>query len=786
MKRTDRVANKLALLATVATAALSVGGRALAQDSAASQTRAQAGQGSPAAAAETPGAVGEVIVTAQRRAQNIQDVPESVAAVGSAALEQNNVHDLSRLDVLVPGFKFGTSGNDARPAIRGTRTQNIGTNNDPIVAFYNDGVYRSRPSQALGTFFDEDRVEVLRGPQGTLFGRNSFGGAVNVISRAPKLSGFDYGGSVDYGNYNSIRVEGFVNAPIGDKAALRLSVYDVSRDGWVKNSAGEDIHDDKNEAVRLQLYVKPTDDITNITRFEYWHGGGIAGADYGYFVPGIPIDPRTGATNGVNGVIDPRIAPNGNPNAGGYPGLLAGTRGDTDYKSIARNFKQKRQVDQFTLSDEFTANLGFADLKGIFSYTHYYELRQADADYTPQPINWENSATFVDTATEEIQLASKPNKRYSWVTGLYLLQDRPTGGFNFGTDFSNTALGTTQSFLYSRDPNGYFSGPDGFPTDSYAVYADGTYNVTDWLRLLGGVRYTEDQKSAYVNTNAGLGLPPNEGATASKDFDRLTYRAGVQADVTRHSMIYFTRSTGFLSGGFNDSNPVTNFGQTFASAYELGSKNVFLDGKLRANIAVYQNLYRAFLTQVLNFLPNGAVITNFANAGKIKSYGAEGEFDYNPVRGAYLGLRIAYTHARFGDFISPNSFVEGGNIPGVNAFQLRGLQVPLNPTLTATLIGSYDVETAAGVFTPSVTIFHSDSYRTSDQPYFFANQPAYETYDLHLRWRRSQESRLSVEAYGTNLSDERILLRTTPNGGSVIFQDFANPRFFGVRVAYNY
>lgn len=754
-----------------------------------------------AAAADTSESSTDIIVTATRRAENIQTVPLSVTAVTGQALQQNDIHDLKRLDVLVPGLKMGASGSDARPAIRGTRTQQVVGNADPSVAFYSDGIYRSRPSQALATLVDVERVEVLRGPQGTLFGRNSFSGAVNVISRAPSLGGLDFGGAAEATNYQGVRVEGFANVPISDTMAVRLSGYVSHRDGWVRNltDSSNNLHDDENQVVRGQILLTPSSAFTNLLRVEYWHGGGAGAGDYGYYTPGVPLDVATGFTNGVAGVVNPVISAGttGNPLVAGKPnydgglfGLAPGTLGDPDYRHIARNYPAGRRIKQLTLSDEATLGLGtFADLKGIFSYTRYDEYRQGDPDYSAQQLVYETNLNKTRTFSEELQLVGKPGARLSWIVGLYFLQDRPTDEFSFGTDTGHVPVE-----LYSADPiNGYFAGPNGSYTDSYAAYADGSYKITDGLRLLGGLRYTRDKKRGFSNANAGTTLPATAAISARAAFDRVTYRVGLQADVTRQVMLYSTYSTGFLAGGLNaDSTPITSFSPTYSSALEAGAKATLLGGKLRASLAVYRNQYRDIITQILTILPSGAVITTSANAGEIKAYGAEGEVDFNPSRATYLGLRFAYNHARFGSFIAPNAFYEGGNILAGNCtsycpFQLDGLQVPLNPTFSATLLGSVDVDAGkAGIFTPSATLFYSSSYRTSDQPYFFANQPAYGTADLRVKWRRNQTSRFYLEAFVNNLTDHRILLRSTPNSGSVIFQDLADPRLYGLRVSLNY
>jgi iron complex outermembrane recepter protein len=755
----------------------------------------------PARAADDAEASTGILVTATRRPAPVQEVPLSVTAVTGQSLQQNNIQDLSRLDALVPGLRVGTSGPDARPAIRGTRTQQVVGNADPQVAFYSDGIYRSRPSQALATFLDVDRVEVLRGPQGTLFGRNTFSGAINVITRAPTLDDLAGGGMAEITNHEGIRVEGFANVPIGDTVAVRLSGYVSHRDGWVSNSgrADNDLHDDENQVVRGQVLFEPSSTIRNLFRAEYWHGGGAGPGAFGYFTPGVPVNLATGFTNGVSGVINPVISAGtaGNPLVAGRPnydgglaGLAPGTMGDADYRHISRNFPARRRIRQLTLSNEFTAEIaGFADFNAILSFTDYDEYRQGDADFSSQLLFYENNRNRARTYSEELQLVSNRQGPLSWIAGLYFLQDRPTAQFSAGTD-----TGTTPIELYSADPiNGFFAGPNGSYTDSYAAYADATYEVTDRLNLFGGLRYTVDRKRGFNNSNAGITLPATSTITARESFDRLTYRAGLQFEVAEQVMLYGSYSTGFLAGGLNaDSVPITAFTPTYSSAFEAGAKGTLLNGRLRGNLAFYRNRYRDIITQILQFLPGGAVITTSANAGAINAYGAEAEVDFNPTRVTYLGLRLSYNHSRFGEFIAPNSFHEGGNILAGNCtafcpFQLRGLQVPLNPTFTATLLASADIDAGElGLFTPSATAFVSSRYRTSDQPYFFANQAGYATVDLRLGWRPSARSSWNLAAFVTNLTDHRILLRSTPNSGSVAFQNFADPRIYGLRVAFNY
>lgn len=777
---------------------LKAGGRQIAAWVAASLSAATV---LPSARAAEGSPLEEVIVTAQKREQNLQDVPLSVSAVNGSQLQDQDVTDLSRLDVLVPGMKFGQSGNDARPAIRGTRTQQVIGNADPVVAYYVDGIYRSRPGQALSTFVDVQRVEVLRGPQGTLFGRNSFGGAVNVISNAPDPKALHTGADLTVTNYQGLRAEAFLNLPLSDISALRIAGFSEKQNGWAENTANpqNSLHDKDDQFVRGQYLLRPTEDVSVLLRGEFWHGGGNGPGDFGYYVPGVPVDPVTGKTNGVNGIVRPYVSTD--PSGffqGGIGGIYQPTPADRDPRHISLNFPSERRINQRSFSAEVSAGLGFADLKTIFSYTKYSEYRLADADFTAQPFWYNFNRVTASTGTEEFQLTSKPGGPLSWVVGGYFLQDKPTDYYVFGTDGAAPPQGTVnyppQLFApafgvpnpYSVDPNLYIQGPYRLSTQASAGYADLTWSVMEGLRLLGGARYTRDKKTAqYDNPDYVIdGAPPTLG---QRTFSKTTWRGGVQYDVAPKSMLYAIASTGFQSGGFNGNPSLAPFDQTTVKAYEVGSKNILADGRVRLNVVAYLNDYTNMLSQRLISVGN-AIQSVQANAGQVKARGAEVELDWYPVDAAYLGLRGAYNHSRFGNFITGNSFTEGSNLPGgTPGFQLDGLQVPLNPNTTVTLLGSYDLSAGDyGVFTPAATVYYSSSYRTSDQPYFFARQGSYATVDLALRWRMADSPHISGELFCENCSDRTILLRSTPNSGSAIYQDFAPPRMYGLRVSYRY
>jgi iron complex outermembrane receptor protein len=248
--------------------------------------------------AEPEAGLQDIIVTAQRRAENLQDVPLAVTALDADALAKNDIRDLSRVEVLTPGFSFGKSGSDARPAIRGVRTENVSSSGDPTIGFFVDNVYRSRASQANEPFVDVERVEVQRGPQGTLYGRNTFGGNVTIASATPRNT-FEAGGTLLYGRFDRMRADAFVNIPLTEGVQLRFSGLREKMDGYVQGTTDDlDIMDRNTTYGRASLRIAPSDAVEAVFRYSYWKETGTGGGAFGYRVGGIFVNrPQASSTS---------------------------------------------------------------------------------------------------------------------------------------------------------------------------------------------------------------------------------------------------------------------------------------------------------------------------------------------------------------------------------------------------------------------------------------------------------------------------------------------------------
>lgn len=712
----------------------------------------------------------EIVVTAQRRAESLQDVPLAVSSLDAAAMARAGITDISRLEFAAPGFTFGVSSSDARPSVRGTRTEDVSNRADPPTAFYADDVYQPRASSALLPFVDVDRVEILRGPQGTLFGRNSFGGAVRVFSNAP-TDQFDAGADIEIGSYELIKTSGYVNIPVSEQFQFRLAGLRERRDGYVENIFidNDSMLDENQDFVRLSARFVPNDDVVLVLRAHHWKQRGSGGGAFGYFNAGTQLDPATGLTD-LNGVL---VQENTRAGAGG-------TTLVTDPYKVSRDQPTTRDGEQFALSGVLTWGLGPVDLTVLASYLNADLSRSNDDDFSENPAAVTTITDDYRTVSAEIQLASTgDNNLVDWVAGVYFYDDSSSYEFLFDRPFvlDGNVPSTTPS------PGLDFGNDTLVDTRSVAAFGQATLNISEQLRFRAGARYTRDKKDVTV-VNLTAGQEGTIGATGEDTFSKVTYLAGVDYRLTRENLLYATFSTGFSAGGFNSNG--TSFDEQTVNAWEIGSKNRFLDGMLQINVSAYYNDFKDLLSQ--SFVEVGpTVLAVNSNAGSAEARGIEVEVSAAPTDELRIGGFIAYTDAKYKDFILSNPFQLGGT-PGLptNSVQLDGQPVPLHPKWAAGLTLSYDIDAGQfGRFTPFIQSAYKDRHSTADLNFPSSRQSAYTKTDLRLLWE-SQSMNWGGELYVQNLEDKTVLTRTTVGGQVAIFQHFAPPRTYGLKLRYRF
>jgi iron complex outermembrane receptor protein len=732
----------------------------------------------PEPQAEAEAGIGEIVVTAQRKEENLQDVPIAVTALTSDALARNDIRDLSRVEVLTPGFSFGKSGSDARPAIRGVRTENVGVSGDPSIGFFVDNVYRSRTTMANEPFVDVERVEVQRGPQGTLYGRNTFGGNIAVTSAAP-IDRFAAGGSFTYGSYDRTRGEAFVNVPLGEKVALRIAGLREKMDGYVKGiDDNHDIFDRNTKYLRGALRIQPVDGMDMVFRYTRWEETGTGGAAFGYRVGGILVNPTTGKfdINGQPFQLRYDLPRTGNPLVEGIPidqrKLFYG--GDT---ILEQDMKQ----------DVFSANMSFdvgpVVIRSITGYIDFSVFRNADNDFSTRLGNVDAQEDTLDAWSQEIQIANgNAGSRFDWIVGYYYFQEDVKESI-----FSScpTAARNTPGCAFAA----------GLPkTTSNAFFGQASFWVIpDRLRITGGIRHTKDDKqvnraTATTDARQRLTSVTRTGQQFDFSFEKTTYRGNAEYHFTDRNMAYATISTGFRSGGFNAgffTNPLLpgTFGPENVTAYEIGSKNRFLDNRLQLNLSAYRNEFKDLQVQnqFLITTPTGTTTTSvILNAASAYSQGIEAEVVAVPVEGLNVAMSATLMKARYKDY---------DNVPApanyTGTLDYSGNHIPYSPDWKLTGVVSYDIDLGgAGRITPQATVLVSDGYFNTDTNTVLDFQDSYTKLDLRLGWT-SADDRFTVEGFVNNVTNEITLNRGT-FGSRGLNQSYDAPRMYGLRVAARY
>ena len=485
-------------------------------------------------------ALEEIVVTAQRRAENKQEVPVSVTAVTGDQLAERNITDISQMEGMSPGFTFGRSGSDARPAMRGVRTENVGINGDTTIGYFVDGVYKSRSQQALSGFVDVARVEIQRGPQGTLYGRNTFGGNISIITNEPILKQFQSSASLMLGSFKKTRVEGVLNIPASDTVAIRLvGAYDKS-DGYVKNdfNPGADLFDQDLKYGRVSIRFKPNDRFDATFRADGTDGGGNGGSAFGYKQGGTYLDRgscqqlfnaslltlnvRGGNRDGVNDCTR-TVGAGAGTGAGavgtgvdlGIPIHAAGNayRIDTNYQSYQKLSDKSVALDLAYKFDAFT-------LKSISGYADFKVERTADSDMSASQVFIDYQLTKAKTFSQELQILSAGDGPLGYVAGYYYFKDKLRGTL-YSVQQPRIIRSSALSAPLTLPQNGgaFFDDPVA-ETESNALYAQFSWKATDQLTFTLGGRHTEDKKDfRFANTNS---IAPRN-ASGLRDATLITF-----------------------------------------------------------------------------------------------------------------------------------------------------------------------------------------------------------------------------------------------------------------------
>jgi iron complex outermembrane receptor protein len=702
-----------------------------------------------AGAASDVGTLEEVIVTASRREENLQRAAISIAVVGGEAIESGGVSKPEDLNKLVPGLKM-TNGNVTSIYVRGVGENSTNVNTQTAVAFSVDGVYVGRTTAIAGNFFDVQRVEVLKGPHGTLYGRNASGGAINVLSNKP---GRDFAGaaSLEFGDFNLRRAQGFLNMPVNDTLALRVAAYDSKRDGY----NDDNMQDEDTRAVRLHALWTPNDRVSLLLTAE---GARLAGLGDGtVFVPGALVNLERQGT-GPQSPFVKQLQASGT-SATGVPYRILPTLG-----TLGISYNNRR------VSAELNYDLGFATL----TVQPGYRSQTLSVVNVGTTGGGRNTTGESNQYTGEVRLG-KATGALKYVVGAYY--------FNEKVSYVDHLLN-----LQNGAPLNTFQDIPVFDTDSKALFTEGTYSVTERFRATLGARYTHEQRDFAMYTKwygrdflPGPGksplfttaVDPNLGGAAtgyytynnvaSPIFNSTTGKVGVEFDIAPESMLFATAATGFKSGGFSISPPPNNVYQPEKlTAYTLGSKNRFFDNRVQANLEAFLWKYKNQQIAHLGYDLNGAAgfVTDNAGAATIK--GVNAAFQWSPTRNDNMGLEVEYLNAYYDEYrlITPFPSSIGCTftptvVNGLNQ-QIQdcsGFRMPFTPDWSGSAHYAHTFAFANGAsltVAPSVQFAAAQRLGIDARPAFQGK--SYVVGDLDLSYHATND-KWSAAAYVRNISD---------------------------------
>ena len=628
---------------------------AFAQDAAAPAAAPVAA--APAAAEPAAGTTGlqEIVVTAQKRAQNVQDTPLSVTAVSGNSLAAKSVvkvEDLSRID---PALQIGHSTGVVTTFIRGIGNPVTTAGNEASVPVYIDDVYFVRASYPFFALGSVDRVEVLKGPQGTLFGRNASGGVISIYTRDPNLNTAEMSGKVGGANYDTVYGQLYVNRPLTNTLAWNLSV-DANRQtgGWGVNTAtGDPTFREHHVSLRSKLLWEPTD-TTKVKLIGYYERArneqGIYGRPYPGTVGGYP--------DGLH---------NGFPTAPGFP-TTGGVLPKIGFYDESTAFNQYDRSRGYGFSGRLDQELGgFADFVSITAIRRNKELYASAGDYDPSDQLRYNLNVLDHQFSQEFQLKSKADSKLTWILGGYYLNALqgfdPTTIHGIGAE----KAGVRGVNLYGEER-----------IKSYAVFTQETYPITDTTNITGGFRYTIDKIAGFGQTITQLttvipDVTDDQGnlpAVINGDFKsttkKPTWKIGFDHHFDRHVMAYFNYSRGYKAGTFNTlplDSPALK--PEVVDAYEVGMKTELFDRKVRFNVAAFWNDISDAQVQSQR---NGLVA--LINAGSARTRGVEFDASAALAPGLTFNLAGTYLDARFTSFKNAPTYCPS---PKVSAAQCAAI-----------------------------------------------------------------------------------------------------------------
>lgn len=814
---------RLALLGSTALIAVAIATPVAAQEA---QAEAGANDG-----------ITEIIVTAQRKEESLQKAAIAIDAVSGADLGSRGITNALDITKAVPALSVpANGGNIASIFIRGVGNITTSSYNDPAVAPNYDGVVLGRGGGVFGAaFYDLSRVEVLKGPQGILYGRNATGGAVNIIPARPEIGRNSAGFNLSYGNFDAVDADAHVNLGVSETSALRLGAAYTTRDGY--NRDGTD--DAKRGSLRAQYLIEPSSDLSLRIGADYTHlgGKGVGGSYIGVYVP-----------NGTGGY---NFMPSGLDASEGFNTAAANAFRSRNLGAPAFAFLSPMNRDQKQDSTYWGVNAELNWKTGIGKLTvipAYRESTDATFFYGPA-FNVANTNEKVRQASLEARLSGNAGT-FDYVVGAFYFNEKIKANNQYNQEF----VLPIQNYSHK--------------TDSYAGFGQLTAHVSDRLRLIGGARYTHDKKSIdglinnfitfcggpppalvtppgsfargcatpgnipyypnFLNTTdtvnwlksngwiaanstdqagyqvfpllngVGAILKTHKPVNDTKGYSRVTWKASAEFDVTPDNLVYATVESGYRAGGLQMTESKTTYKPEFITAYTIGSKNRFLDNHLQLNLEGFIWKYRDQQITYFTVDTSGTLISSNENAGKSSIKGFDVDLLAKPTRGTTLSAKVQYLDTKYDDlhlftaaprdnFGCPFTFTgaTAGGAP-VKDFNCSGNPLLFSPKWTVNLGAEQVLPLSDSLeLVANVDTAWRDSQWGAFEYLDFERIPAYWTTDAALTIRQS-DGTWALTGFVRNIEDKRRNLAPQASPIGVAVGHYSAPRTYGLRLSGNF
>lgn len=676
-----------------------------------------------------PRAIEEIVVTAQKRAENMQDVPIAISAFSANELQTSGILNTENLENMVPGLSMRRQLGSASVFLRGVGTNATGSGNEAPVATYIDGVYQSDMLNAISAFNNVERIEVLKGPQGTLFGRNTTGGVIHIITKDPTHEKqLDVG--ISAGNYETYGGNLYGSAGLTENVAMDVAIsLQRQNEGYGTNLFnGRDFGLDEYTMFRSKLLYTPSD-LTSVKLAASW--GQTENDGLGRYCS-APL----GCTLGVDKILPDVHDVNLN------------------YQPENRNkgWEFLARVEHSFSDLDFVSQTSWHDSTGVQKFEQF-------GSSIPR-INGDLNIT-TETFSQEFQIQSnQSDKSYRWIAGVFFWQNK-----------------SMRDPMWLRGP--LIPSPGGvvsfstLETESVAMFGQGTYDFTDQTSLTIGLRWTQDQRDIYGHTQLAPGFVRQ--FDTGKKFNEPTWRVALEHNLTDDTMVYASYNRGFKSGNFNN---VVSTGivappvePEILDAYEVGMKSDFLDSRLRLNVAAF--FYQYDELQLTKVITGGTQLLNAAEA-EIFGFEADGQAIITDNLSLRFGLSALDTEYIKFENCPVTTPVPGANVSGSG--DCTGNDLIRSPDYSFNLGGLYEIPTQAGMFALSLNAAYSDGFYWEPDSRLY--EDAATIVNTELSWRSPNE-KYRLRFYCNNVTDEEYSLYTQASGLGDLSAP-APPRLFGV------